>query len=243
VIGWAAVWVVLASDPDLDQAAEAVEQGQFDAVPSALARARSHPLAVEDQARACELEAFTAAAFDDVFAERRAFDALLELRPDYVLPRQAGPKMQAIFLEAQRARRPAELGSPPRLHLSALLLVELTNPRAVGGDVSATFRVLPFLDLGAGASIGRAPGPELVAELHLPELRVSPFLQLRGLVCWPSGQVVWGAGAWVGVAVGLGPGRVQAGAAGELYRAPQGFPAEALLAVLGYVLDPGALLR
>ncbi len=246
--------LLAASPPNTDLAAaeKAASEGRFEEVLPALERARAQGLGLEEQAQAYELEAFTDAAFEDFAGARRAFDALLELKPDYVLPATASPKMEGILLEAKGARVRREQPPPPvsaapafdRLHLGAAALMQLSSPNAFGGLLSATWSILPAFEAGLGAGLGRNPSLELILGLSpWTDGRWRPFLQLRGMAFFTGAEVAWGGGAWGGLGFGVGPGRLQAGLGGELYRAPTSFAGAALLLRLGYELDPGALLR
>ncbi|MFN7134881.1 MAG: OmpA family protein, partial [Myxococcales bacterium] len=169
------------------------------------------------------------------------------------LPVQPGPEpekvrtVQAVMpsdapVAETSARGTGSKGSPllSRLHVAATVFGEVIS-RQVGGELGASFAVLPWLDAGALATLGDRVGARVTAAVHpsrSADTRFAPFAQAR-LVFHPVDKgIALGGGAWAGGSMELGPGRVQAGALGELYRGPPGYFPYAVVAMLGYELDP-----
>jgi hypothetical protein len=125
----------------------------------------------------------------------------------------------------------------PYLHLGAAGVVDVMARRA-GAELSATYDVSRYVDLGLGVSLGESIGLLTLAQFHagLPhETLFRPFVQLRGQFHFSSGG--YGGGAWAGVELELGSGRVKAGPALIAFAPRAGYHSYALLAVVGFELD------
>jgi hypothetical protein len=95
-----------------------------------------------------------------------------------------------------------------------------------------------WFDLGAVAVFGEHIGARVVFGWHPGRRRsLNPAVELRGVVHPAAGAVALGGGLWVGATWELGPGRLRAGAAGELFSAPAGYRSYAVLLGGGYQLD------
>ncbi|MDX2015400.1 MAG: OmpA family protein [Myxococcaceae bacterium] len=132
----------------------------------------------------------------------------------------------------------------PRIHLLANGFVDLAGlgetPRRlnVGFELGATYAPTAWLDLGLGANFGNSIGLMALVDAHLPwrpDSLVRAFIQLRGLAQFASAG--YGGGAWAGVEVELGPGRLKAGPAGYVFAPSQGFVPYSVVVALGYELD------
>lgn len=93
------------ADADLQAAEEAWRMAQYEDVLPRISMALMRPLSAADRTRAFELQAMTQAAFDKAPAAVEAFRYVLGTSPDYVLPKDASPKL-AGFLEAARKQGP-----------------------------------------------------------------------------------------------------------------------------------------
>jgi uncharacterized protein (TIGR03382 family) len=127
-----------------------------------------------------------------------------------------------------------------RLHVGGAFFGDAIS-RQVGAEVGASYSLLPFLDLGGSGTLGRYVGYRFLGTLHRPRtpgVRLSPFAQVRALVHPVRTGVGAGGGAWLGATYELGPGRIRAGAMGEVYRGPPGFLPYSISAMAGYELDP-----
>jgi outer membrane protein OmpA-like peptidoglycan-associated protein len=128
-------------------------------------------------------------------------------------------------------------GEFPRIHLFASGFGDVLS-RTIGFELGATYAPLNWLDLGLGANFGNSIGLMLLADLHLPwkpDSLVRGFIQLRGLAQFTAG---FGGGAWAGVEIELGPGRLKAGPAGYLLGASSpDFVPYAVVVSIGYELD------
>jgi hypothetical protein len=125
----------------------------------------------------------------------------------------------------------------PYLHLGAAGVVDVVAHRA-GAELSATYDVSRYVDLGLGVSLGESIGILTLAQFHvgLPhEALFRPFAQLRGEFHIASGG--YGGGAWAGVEVELGAGRFKAGPALIVFAPREGYHSYAVLAVVGFELD------
>ncbi|MBI3182652.1 MAG: OmpA family protein [Myxococcales bacterium] len=128
---------------------------------------------------------------------------------------------------------------PAPLHLKASVVGD-PFVRATGAEVEGSFSALPNLDVGAAATLGQAVGARLTVKLHPSSplgAGIRPFLQLRGIFHPVNGGFGTGGGAWLGATVEAGPGRVIAGAIGELYAGPAGYVPYSLMMGAGYELD------
>ncbi|MHB8879571.1 MAG: OmpA family protein [Myxococcaceae bacterium] len=126
---------------------------------------------------------------------------------------------------------------PRRLQLGVSLFGELVG-RSVGAEVSAAYSLRRTLDLGLGLDVGSSPGILLMARLR-PQVGAAwpfrPFAQLR-LSLHPASSG-YGGGLFAGVLIDAGPGRVQLGAAGQLYLPSSGHLPFAVMGLAGYELD------
>jgi outer membrane protein OmpA-like peptidoglycan-associated protein len=143
-----------------------------------------------------------------------------------------------VLLTAFSARADPPVVSDFAVRANASLLRDVLASQ-VGLELGASFSLTPRFDLAAAASIGRLVGGRLGVTWHLRDDGewVRPFFQARALLHGAQTGVAGGAGAWGGVLVPLGPGRIQAGALFEAYVGPKNYvPYDAFLTV-GYELD------
>jgi hypothetical protein len=125
----------------------------------------------------------------------------------------------------------------PYLHVGAAGVVDVVAHRA-GAELSATYDVSRYVDLGLGVSLGESVGILTLAQFHigLPrEALFRPFAQLRGQFHISSRG--YGGGAWAGVEMELGAGRIKAGPAFIAFAPRPGYHSYAVLAVVGFELD------
>jgi hypothetical protein len=127
---------------------------------------------------------------------------------------------------------------PKRLHAYAAPFLDVVHPSA-GGEVGASFSLLPQLDLVASTAAGRTWAVHLGALLGTARSAsaLRPFAQLRVVLVPLKSQVAVGGSLWLGASLELGPGRVMAGLCGEGYAAPAGYAPLTALVLAGYELD------
>ena len=141
-----------------------------------------------------------------------------------------------------RAPAPLIVMAPrPRdhLHAQAALSVPVVH-LGLGGEVGLAYSVTSILDVGLAAIVGRSLGVQLGLTLHGSLARERGwhlFAQPRVLYLPGSGLPLFAGGAWLGATLALGPGRLMAGPAGELYRPVAGFEPWDIFMLLGYELD------
>jgi outer membrane protein OmpA-like peptidoglycan-associated protein len=124
------------------------------------------------------------------------------------------------------------------LHVQGVILGEFVS-RQTGGELGASYTVIPHLDLGATAVLGSNIGIRATGMLHpVRGADIQPFVQLRAIVNPVSGGLGAGGGAWGGASMELGPGRALVGLMGEAYHGPSSFYPYAILAAAGYEFDP-----
>lgn len=167
------------------------------------------------------------------------------LRGELLVLLALGPASSALAQEPSPAPEGAvaQPGPPPArehlayLHLGAAGVVDVVAHRA-GTELSATYDVSRYMDLGLGVSLGESIGLLTLAQFHAwppHETLFRPFVQLRGQFHFTSGG--YGGGAWVGVEVELGAGRFKAGPALIAFAPRAGYHSYAVLAVVGFELD------
>lgn len=152
--------------------------------------------------------------------------------------------------EVTRTEKVTTRGEFPRIHLLANGFVDLSPltltpvpgrpaPQAqVGFELGATYAPTSWLDLGIGANFGSSIGLMALVDAHLPwrpDSLVRAFVQLRGLAQFASAG--YGGGAWAGVEIELGPGRLKLGPAGYVFTAAPGYVPYSLVLAGGYELD------
>jgi hypothetical protein len=124
------------------------------------------------------------------------------------------------------------------LRAHALLLSEPIQ-RRIGVEAGLSLALARNVDLFAAAAIGQSTGARVGFTFHPwwlePDRPLLPFVQLRAAL-YP-GDSTYGGGLWLGASLEAGPGRIVAGAMGELYSAPTHILPYALLAAAGYQLD------
>jgi hypothetical protein len=240
--------VLVSANPDLEIARRAFDASRFEEVVPAVRRARTVQLSDAEWVTSYELEALTFAAFDDTVSAQRAFEALLTLRPGYLLSKEASPKVRAAFEAASariREKSPEVAAVSPstasesaeRLRTTFEAVGVLGPARSVAVDVWGSWVFNPHFDLGLGVGIGPVPSLQVIASARLGAVGpVIPLARLRGLVFLSRPTLSWGGGAWLGVAVPIGPGRLTLGALAELYRPTPGYTAHSLGASGGYEL-------
>jgi outer membrane protein OmpA-like peptidoglycan-associated protein len=109
----------------------------------------------------------------------------------------------------------------------------------VGAEVGANVSLTPRFDVAAAASLGSRVGGRFGVTWHLRDDGewVRPFVQARALLHSAPDGVAAGGGAWAGLFVPLGPGRIQAGALFEAYGGPKSYVPYDAFVTLGYELD------
>jgi outer membrane protein OmpA-like peptidoglycan-associated protein len=125
----------------------------------------------------------------------------------------------------------------PRIHLAASGVVDAVSQQ-VGAEQTASYGVARSVDIGMGVSLGQSIGLFGLAQLHPQWASGSlfrPFVQLRGELHIASGG--FGGGAWGGVLMELGPGRLKAGPAGLIFTPRAGYHQYAAMGLVGYELD------
>ncbi|MBI3183696.1 MAG: hypothetical protein HYZ28_16280 [Myxococcales bacterium] len=133
--------------PDLAEAERAFKEGRYQHLLAPLGRALEGQLTREQEVRACELQAFAHAAFDDSPAAIAAFERALEADPAYDPGPKASPKLLGLFAEAQRRR-----GPPPALAATPPPPPE-PAPRAEGKLGWVIWTVAAVVAVGAGSAV------------------------------------------------------------------------------------------
>ncbi len=143
-----------------------------------------------------------------------------------------------IGTAASTASAEAPVTSDFSIRLSAAFLRDLTAPR-IGGELGANVSITPRFDAAVAVSLGRAPGARAGVTWHLKDDGewVRPFVQARAILHPVPEGIAGGAGAWAGIFVPAGPGRVQAGGLFEAYVGPGGYVPWAAFVTAGYELD------
>ena len=135
------------------------------------------------------------------------------------------------------AALPPPRGVRLRLMLDVAGLGEVVG-RTGALEVGARAGLGAYLDLGAAALVGEHTGARMVVGFHPARRRaLNPSIEARGVVHPVAGAVALGGGLWLGATWELGPGRLRAGAAAELFTAPAGYRGYAVLLGGGYQLD------
>jgi hypothetical protein len=137
----------------------------------------------------------------------------------------------------QSSAQPPQGTYRPNVHLGTSGVLDVVARRA-GVELSATYDVTRYADLGLGVSLGESIGILLLAQFHfgLPsETLVRPFVQVRGEFHITSRG--YGGGMWAGVELELGNGRFKAGPALLAFAPRSGYHSYAVLGVAGFELD------
>jgi len=124
------------------------------------------------------------------------------------------------------------------VRLSAAFLRDLTASR-IAAELGANVTLTPRFDAAVAVSLGRAPGGRVGVTWHLKDDGewVRPFVQARAILHPVPEGLAGGAGAWAGIFIPAGPGRIQAGGLLEGYLGPRGYVPWAAFVSLGYELD------
>jgi hypothetical protein len=116
MMAWQLALILLQASPgnaDLEAAARAYAQGNYQQVLPALHSAWRAPMSDADVRRALELEALARVAFDQPEPAIEAFQYLLAVAPQFLPEPQASPKVLAFFAEARRRGPLGVLSRPP----------------------------------------------------------------------------------------------------------------------------------
>ncbi len=142
------------------------------------------------------------------------------------------------LLAAGAAQADAPVVSDFAIRIDAQLLRDLLASQ-LGAELGASISLSSRFDLGASASLGKSIGGRLGVSWHLRDDGewVRPFIQARALIHPVPEGLAAGGGAWAGIFVPLGPGRIQAGALFEVYAGPKTYVPYDAFVTIGYELD------
>jgi tetratricopeptide (TPR) repeat protein len=146
VILFASAVAVVPRVPEIDKAAEQVDQGDFEDAVKTLNSALNLPDLTDDQlAEAYRLLGLSHLYLGNEDKARDAFEKLLQARPDYELPKGTPPKIKSLY---------ARIKEDIKKRRVRPVTVTLTNPERVDGDKPLELPAkIEDLSLGAKAKL------------------------------------------------------------------------------------------